>query len=52
MELSGMHSNDTEKTSLEVARQRRQSMRRLVRQGSTVETQKTRDGDMQLTYWF
>lgn len=42
----------TERTPLEIARQRRQSMRRLVRQTSTVDTQKTPDGVMQLTYWF
>lgn len=52
MELSGMNSNETEKTPLEIARQRRQSMRRLVRQASTVDTQKTKDGNIQLTYWF
>lgn len=52
MELSGMSSNDTEKTPLELARHRRQSMRRLVRQSSTVDTQKTKDGNIQLTYWF
>ncbi|XP_058449358.1 carcinine transporter isoform X2 [Malaya genurostris] len=42
----------TEKTPLEIARLRRQSMRRLVRQASTVDTQKTADGTIQLTYWF
>lgn len=47
-----MNSSETEKTPLEVARQRRQSMRRLVRQASTVDTQKTSDGNIQLTYWF
>lgn len=52
MELSGMSSNDTERTPLEIARQRRKSMRRLVRQSSTVDTQKTKDGNIQLTYWF
>lgn len=50
MEL--LDSNVTEKTPLELARQRRQSMRRLVRQTSTVDTQKTHDGTIQLTYWF
>lgn len=50
MELSSM--NESEKTPLELARQRRQSMRRLVRQASTVDTQKTKDGNIQLTYWF
>ncbi|XP_052864161.1 carcinine transporter [Anopheles cruzii] len=44
--------SSTEKTPLEVARMRRQSMKRLVRQASTMDTQKTRDGAMQLTYWF
>lgn len=52
IELPGMNSNETEKTPLELARQRRQSMRRLVRQTSTVDTQKTKDGNIQLTYWF
>ncbi|XP_037052541.1 carcinine transporter [Bradysia coprophila] len=52
LELSGVNSNDTEKTPLEIARLRRQSMRRLVRQTSTVDTQKTKDGNIQLTYWF
>lgn len=52
LELSGMSSNETEKTPLEIARQRRKSMRRLVRQSSTVDTQKTMDGNIQLTYWF
>ncbi|ETN64759.1 organic cation transporter [Anopheles darlingi] len=42
----------TERTPLEIARIRRQSMKRLVRQASTMDTQKTRDGAMQLTYWF
>lgn len=41
----------TERTPLELARTRRQSMKRLVRQNSTVETQKSQDGSMQLTYW-
>lgn len=30
----------------------RQSMKRLIRQASVMDTQKTRDGAMQLTYWF
>uniref|UniRef100_A0A1B0DPS5 Major facilitator superfamily (MFS) profile domain-containing protein n=1 Tax=Phlebotomus papatasi TaxID=29031 RepID=A0A1B0DPS5_PHLPP len=33
-------------------RNQRSSMRRLVRQSSTMDTQKTHDGAMQLTYWF
>lgn len=42
----------SEKTALEVARTRRQSMKRLVRQTSVMDTQMKRDGAMQLTYWF
>lgn len=34
------------------ARHRRNSMKFLVRQGSTVTTQKTTEGTMKLTYWF
>lgn len=34
------------------ARHRRQSMKRLVRQASTINPQKTTEGTMQLTYWF
>lgn len=34
------------------ARQRRPSMKRLVRQASTVNTQKIDDGTIKLTYWF
>ncbi|XP_058820059.1 carcinine transporter isoform X2 [Topomyia yanbarensis] len=45
-------TTSTEKTPLEIARLRRQSMRRLVRQSSTVDTQKSADGAIQLTYWF
>ncbi|KAL1399381.1 hypothetical protein pipiens_001183 [Culex pipiens pipiens] len=45
-------TTSTEKTPLEIARIRRQSMKRLVRQASTMDTQKTADGAMQLTYWF
>ena len=41
-----------EQTPLDATRHRRQSMRKLVRQASTVNTQKTPDGTMQLTYWF
>lgn len=33
-------------------RLRRNSMKNLARQGSTVNTQKTTEGTMQLTYWF
>lgn len=47
----GERGKSTERTPLEIARQRRQSMRRLVRQTSVVDTQKTPDGVMQLTYW-
>lgn len=41
---------DPERIPLD-ARQRRPSMKRLVRQASTVNTQKT-EGTMKLTYWF
>lgn len=41
---------DPERIPLD-ARLRRPSMRRLVRQASTVNTQKT-EGTMKLTYWF
>ncbi|XP_055550102.1 carcinine transporter [Wyeomyia smithii] len=49
-----LHEPDasTEKTPLEVSRMRRQTMKRLARQASTMDTQKTADGAMQLTYWF
>lgn len=43
--------SEAEQTPLD-ARHRRQSMRRLVRQASTINTQKTTEGTMQLTYWF
>lgn len=49
-----MESNadlDPERVPLD-ARQRRPSMKRLVRQASTVNTQKTNKGTMKLTYWF
>lgn len=42
----------TEKTPLEVAKSRRQSMKKLARQASVMDTQKTSNGAMQLTYWF
>lgn len=42
---------DLERTPLD-ARHRRPSMKRLVRQASTVNTQKTTGGTMKLTYWF
>lgn len=41
----------TERTPLEQERTRHQSMRRLVRQKSTVNTPKSEDGTMQLTFW-
>ncbi|XP_055634803.1 carcinine transporter [Toxorhynchites rutilus septentrionalis] len=44
--------SETEKTPLEYARIRRQTMRRIARQASTMDTQKTADGAIQLTYWF
>lgn len=42
----------TEKTPLEIAKSRRQSMKKLARQASVMDTQKTSNGAMQLTYWF
>ena len=45
-------SNSPEKTPLELARLRRKSMKKLKRQPSVMDTQKTRNGGMQLTYWF
>lgn len=48
MEPDGI--SETERMPLD-ARQRRPSMRRLVRQASTVNTQKA-EGAMKLTYWF
>lgn len=42
----------TEKTPLETAKSRRQSMKKLARQASVMDTQKTSNGAMQLTYWF
>lgn len=42
---------ESERTPLD-ARHRRHSMRKLVRQASTVNTQRTTEGTMQLTYWF
>ncbi|XP_053693290.1 carcinine transporter isoform X2 [Sabethes cyaneus] len=49
-----LHEPDAsnEKTPLEVSRMRRQTMKRIARQASTMDTQKTADGAMQLTYWF
>ncbi|XP_055386650.1 carcinine transporter [Condylostylus longicornis] len=41
----------TENTAF-ASRPRRTSMKRLVRQQSIMDTQKTQDGTMQLTYWF
>lgn len=49
MQPDGM--KESEKTPLD-ARHRRPSMRQLVRQASTVNTQRTTEGTMQLTYWF
>lgn len=43
--------NESERTPLD-ARHRRHSMKFLVRQASTVNTQKTTEGHMKLTYWF
>lgn len=44
-------NEDPERIPLD-GRLRRPSMRRLVRQASTVNTQKTTEGTMKLTYWF
>lgn len=44
-------NDEQERTALD-ARHRRPSMKRLVRQASTVNTQKTTGGTMKLTYWF
>jgi hypothetical protein len=41
-----------ERTPLELDRRRRQTMKKLVRQQSVMDTQKTSGGAMQLTYWF
>ncbi|XP_037903777.1 carcinine transporter isoform X2 [Hermetia illucens] len=49
---AGSSVESTERTPLDLNRPRRQSMKRLVRQQSVMDTQKTRDGAMQLTYWF
>lgn len=51
-EMKNNPDSVTEKTPLELARIRRQSMKRLVRQASVMDTQKSSDGAMQLTYWF
>lgn len=46
-------SKINEKTPLEMARTRRQTMKKLSRQASYMDTQKTGElGSMQLTYWF
>lgn len=39
-------------TQSHIKRINRQSMKCLMRQASIMDTQKTRDGAMQLTYWF
>lgn len=47
------NSSNNEKTPLEMARTRRQTMKKLSRQASYMDTQKTGElGAMQLTYWF
>lgn len=46
-----LSSETAERTPLD-ARHRRQSMKRLMRQASTINPQKTTEGTMQLTYWF
>lgn len=43
--------DDPERMPLD-ARHRRPSMKRLIRQASTVNTQKTTEGTIKLTYWF
>ena len=42
----------TEKTPLETDKRRRQTIKKLARQQSVMDTQKTSGGAMQLTYWF
>lgn len=42
----------SERIPLGATRQRRNSMKFLVRQASSLNTQKTPEGTMQLTYWF
>ncbi|XP_028130359.2 carcinine transporter isoform X1 [Diabrotica virgifera virgifera] len=42
----------SEKTPLESTLQPRRSMKKLLRQQSVMDTQKTADGTMQMTYWF
>ena len=51
--LMETHSTDADPERIPLdARQRRPSMKRLVRQASTVNTQKSDDGTIKLTYWF
>ncbi|GAB0094304.1 Carcinine transporter [Sergentomyia squamirostris] len=45
-------SKDRKISEKERRKNQRSSMKRLVRQTSTMDTQKTHDGAMQLTYWF
>ncbi|XP_055838510.1 carcinine transporter [Episyrphus balteatus] len=42
----------SERTPLDNIRPRRSSMKRIVRQMSVMDTQKSHDGSIQLTYWF
>ncbi|XP_059619144.1 carcinine transporter [Phlebotomus argentipes] len=52
VELKVSKGKYSENSPLERRRVQRNSMKRLVRQSSTMDTQKTHDGAMQLTYWF
>lgn len=52
MSLHDLSIESAERVPLDITRPRRHSMRRLVRQQSIMDTQKTSDGAMQLTYWF
>lgn len=52
LELAPVESLPTEQTPLELSIQPRLSMKKLVRQQSMMDTQKSSDGTMQMTYWF
>lgn len=52
LELAPVETLPSEKTPLELRGQPRLSMKKLVRQQSMMDTQKTTDGTMQMTYWF
>lgn len=52
LELEQVEELPSEKTPLELPLQPKLSMKKLVRQQSTMDTQKSSDGTMQMTYWF